>query len=362
MCGICGTFALTGELGSGNCRLDSTDDHRVAAIADPTARDSSPIRTRRSDTGGSRSSIARAASSRMSNEDGSCWIVFNGEIYNHHEIRHRLDGKGHHVPHALRHRSHRARLRGVRALRASTISRACSPSPSTTSDARELFIARDRLGKKPLFYAAARRRAAFRQRDQSDSRRARPGTVAGPRGARRLPVAWLLSGAAHGLSARAQARAGPLAARAQRIDRERVSTGTSRRSTISAWTSASARRRRSKTQLHGRVRERLESEVPLGRLSFRRDRLRARRVVHGGGAPRSRRDDVGRVSAKRAHNELDAAAVTAARFQTEHYPHLIQPRARGRFRQAGRRLRSNRLPTASALPTYYVSRKPPGST
>ena len=31
---------------------------------------------------------------------------------------------------------------------------------------RELFIARDRLGKKPLFYADVRRRAALRQRDQ----------------------------------------------------------------------------------------------------------------------------------------------------------------------------------------------------
>src|SRR5216683_2891293 len=31
----------------------------------------------------------------MSNEDESCWIVFNGEIYNHRELRQRLESFGH---------------------------------------------------------------------------------------------------------------------------------------------------------------------------------------------------------------------------------------------------------------------------
>ena len=31
----------------------------------------------------------------MSNEDGSCWVVFNGEIYNHHELRRELEARGH---------------------------------------------------------------------------------------------------------------------------------------------------------------------------------------------------------------------------------------------------------------------------
>src|SRR5262249_35149566 len=31
----------------------------------------------------------------ISNEDGSCWIVFNGEIYNHRALRQRLLGLGH---------------------------------------------------------------------------------------------------------------------------------------------------------------------------------------------------------------------------------------------------------------------------
>src|SRR6185436_12744958 len=30
----------------------------------------------------------------LSNEDGSIWIVFNGEIYNHRQLRQRLEGAG----------------------------------------------------------------------------------------------------------------------------------------------------------------------------------------------------------------------------------------------------------------------------
>jgi len=32
----------------------------------------------------------------MSNEDGTLWVVFNGEIYNHAEIRKELEARGGH--------------------------------------------------------------------------------------------------------------------------------------------------------------------------------------------------------------------------------------------------------------------------
>src|SRR3954452_16684585 len=31
----------------------------------------------------------------ITNEDESCWIVFNGEVYNHQELRQELESKGH---------------------------------------------------------------------------------------------------------------------------------------------------------------------------------------------------------------------------------------------------------------------------
>jgi asparagine synthase (glutamine-hydrolysing) len=41
--------------------------------------------------------LSTAASQPMSNEDGSLWVTFNGEIYNHAEIRKELQRIGGHL-------------------------------------------------------------------------------------------------------------------------------------------------------------------------------------------------------------------------------------------------------------------------
>jgi asparagine synthase (glutamine-hydrolysing) len=96
----------------------------------------------------------------MTNEDGSLRIVFNGEIYDFQHLRDELAAKGHvfrsdsdtevilhlyeeHGPDLL------ARLRGMFAF-------ALWDAPRRT-----LFVARDRLGKKPLFYAHDERGFVF---------------------------------------------------------------------------------------------------------------------------------------------------------------------------------------------------------
>jgi len=88
----------------------------------------------------------------MANEDGSIWIVFNGEIYNHRDLRPGLEERGHRyrtvsdtetIIHLYEELGEPAveRLSGMFAFAVWDSSR------------RELLLARDRLGIKPLYYA-----------------------------------------------------------------------------------------------------------------------------------------------------------------------------------------------------------------
>lgn len=90
----------------------------------------------------------------IGNEDGTLWIIFNGEIFNYVELRPELEARGHtfstnsdteiilhlyedYGPDCLQH------LNGQFAI------------AIWNTERQELFLARDRLGIRPLFYASS---------------------------------------------------------------------------------------------------------------------------------------------------------------------------------------------------------------
>jgi len=96
----------------------------------------------------------------MANEDGTAWITFNGEIYNHAALRPGLLARGHvyrtrsdteTILHLYEEEGDRCveRLSGMFAF-------AVWDGPK-----RRLLLARDRLGIKPLYYALNRRELLF---------------------------------------------------------------------------------------------------------------------------------------------------------------------------------------------------------
>jgi asparagine synthase (glutamine-hydrolysing) len=96
----------------------------------------------------------------IGNEDGTVWIVFNGEIYNHRALRDQLTALGHRfsthsdtetIVHLYEEYGQQCvqHLRGMFAF------------AIWDSRVRKLFVARDRLGIKPLYYHLSPERFLF---------------------------------------------------------------------------------------------------------------------------------------------------------------------------------------------------------
>jgi asparagine synthase (glutamine-hydrolysing) len=149
MCGIAGILSLTGRPPDGRLleRMTAALDHR-GPDAEGTHFDG-PVAL-----GHRRLSIidlSDAGRQPLANEDDSVWVTFNGEIYNFQDLRARLEALGHRfrtntdteaIVHAYEQYGARCveRFRGMFAFAVWDRNR------------RTLFLARDRVGKKPLYY------------------------------------------------------------------------------------------------------------------------------------------------------------------------------------------------------------------
>ena len=112
--------------------------------------------------GSARLSIIDLASGQqpITNEDGSLWIVFNGEIFNYPELRQELEEKGHRF---ATHTDTEVILHLYEELGADCLKRFNGQFAIAIWNNREqtLFLARDRVGVRPLFYTESSGRLLF---------------------------------------------------------------------------------------------------------------------------------------------------------------------------------------------------------
>jgi asparagine synthase (glutamine-hydrolysing) len=287
----------------------------------------------------------------IANEDETCWIVFNGEIYNHHVLRRDLVARGH----RFRTRSDTETiLHAYEEFGSACVERLDGMFAFAICDARRraMFIARDRLGKKPLYYAVLDGVLHFAS--EIKALRASPawngeldwsslegflslGYFLAPqtiyRHVRKLePASWL------------KVADGRIETR-QYWDVTRFDDDCRDDETILAEL---------ESLLAKAVNDRLESEVPLG--AFLSGGVDSGLVV----SFMAQSDGAGVVTtsvgfAERAHNELEAAGLTATMFGTQHHSVVLQPRLDEVFDNLVRAF-DEPFADASAIPTYYVSK------
>jgi asparagine synthase (glutamine-hydrolysing) len=149
MCGICGKIDFTGKTVPLELLRNMTDSIAYRGPDDEGFFSDGPV-----GLGHRRLSIidlSPAGRQPMSNEDESLWLVFNGEVYDFAETREKLIAKGH----TLKSRTdtetvlHLYEDEGVACLKHLN-----GMFAFALWDARlqRLWLARDRLGKKPLVY------------------------------------------------------------------------------------------------------------------------------------------------------------------------------------------------------------------
>src|SRR5450759_4141714 len=96
----------------------------------------------------------------MTNEDGSLWIIYNGEIFNHADLRPGLEAAGHRY---VTHCDTETILHAYEQYGPDCVThfRGMFSFAIWNKNTRTLFCARDRLGIKPFYYHWDGRRLVF---------------------------------------------------------------------------------------------------------------------------------------------------------------------------------------------------------
>ena len=152
MCGICGWFLTEGQ------KWDISHlDNMIATIAHRGPDDRGVFFDERRGIalGHNRLSIidlSEAGHQPMISEDGKTILVYNGEIYNFRELRKELESLGHSF---FSRTDTEVVLRSFKQWGSSCVERFCGMFAFAVWSAEDerLFLARDPMGMKPLYYA-----------------------------------------------------------------------------------------------------------------------------------------------------------------------------------------------------------------
>ena len=302
--------------------------------------------------------LSPAGHQPMASADGSAWIAYNGEIYNFQEIRRELEALGY----PFRSRSDTevivngwqawgpgifGRLRGMFAL-------AIWDLPT-----RRLILARDRIGKKPLYYAAAGPGFLFGSEIKAlltwpDIARTPDlsaihhylslGYVPAPQtafaGIRKLPAAHWLSVAVAGDGSLGE----PQLTRYWRLPEPRA---------VRRLPHVAQLQEELVAQLEEAVRLRLISDVPLGAfLSGGVDSSAIVAMMARAGGGRVRTFTIG--FAAKEYDETRYARMVAERYATEHEEYVVEPDAAAVLPRLVWHY-GEPFADPSAIPTWYVS-------
>jgi asparagine synthase (glutamine-hydrolysing) len=299
--------------------------------------------------------LSPAGHQPMGNEDGSVWIVFNGEIYNFKDLRPQVEARGH----SLRSRTDTEvvlHLFEDRDLAAFAQLEGMFGLALWDDRARRLVLARDRVGKKPLYYFDDGKRLLFSSELKGilvDTSVPRDldwtalgeylalGYVPGPRtiykGICKLPPGHVL--------VHQDGRA-----RLERYwDWLPAFGGMDGASPEEEWSG------RLRASLEAAVRKRLVSDVPLGAfLSGGVDSSAVVALMATAGNRPVKTFSIG--FAEEQANELPYARMVAERYATEHHEIIVAPDAPRDVLPLLAGQYDEPFADSSAVPTYYVCR------